>query len=95
MKTPSIKTLIRAGYRNRYGLRVTVDKRGEMLGHHETTPGALSVAPTKLGNIADCRSADAGEPGRRTGIRVYNRDFLVFTFGPNGEGITNWEKVPA
>lgn len=88
MKTPTIKTLIRAAYRNRYGLRVTVDNRGAMLGHHEIPPGSRRVTPTKLGNIADCRSADAGEPGRRTGIRVYNRDFLVFTFGPDCEGVS-------
>lgn len=74
-----IRNFARAAYRNRYGLdRVEIDKAGAMLGfflgHH---PG-----PIKLGNLADCRTVR-----NDTGVRFYNRDFLVHTFGPNGEGV--------
>lgn len=83
MKTPSIKTLVRAAYRNRYALdKVTIDGEGKIVGHwFGRRPGEVN-----LGNLADCHSSDAGEPGRRTGIRLYNGDALIYTFGPNGEG---------
>lgn len=78
-RVPNIKRAARAAYKNRYGLeRVEIDASGRMLGyylgHHS--------GPIKLGAIADCRTVKTD-----TGVRFYNRDFLVHTFGPNCEGM--------
>lgn len=70
----SIRTLARRAYKNRYAFdRVTVTKTGELKGWFK------GLTPTKLGHIDDCRAV-LNE--RRTGVRFYNRDFLVYTFGP-------------
>jgi len=71
----SIKTLAREAYKNRYGFaRVTIDTAGKILGHWDTPSKPPSV---DLGHIADCRTS---ETDRRTGVRFYNRHFLVFIF---------------
>lgn len=70
----SIRTLARRAYKNRYAFdRVTVAKTGELKGWFK------GYTATKLGHIDDCRAV-LNE--RRTGVRFYNRDFLVYTFGP-------------
>ncbi|MBC7198082.1 MAG: hypothetical protein H5U32_02420 [Pseudomonas balearica] len=70
----NIRTLARRAYKNRYAFdRVTVTKTGELKGWFK------GLTPTKLGHIDDCRTV-LNE--RRTGVRFYNRDFLVYTFGP-------------
>lgn len=76
----SIKTLAREAYKNRYAFgHVSIDKDGTMLGHWHSARQKLD--PVSLGNIADCFTR---ENGRKTGIHFYNRDFLVYTFGPEG-----------
>lgn len=71
----SIRTLARKAYTSRYAFdRVTVSKDGDLLGHWNGCKGH-----TKLGHIDHCRAV-LNE--RRTGVRFYNRDFLVYTFGP-------------
>ena len=70
----SIKTYAREAYRNRYTFAaVTIDKAGKMLGHWDDS----RLAPVELGHIDDCRAS-----WTPTGTRFYNRDFLVYTFGP-------------
>ena len=70
----SIRTLARRAYKNRYAFdQVTVTKTGELKGCFK------GATPTNLGHIDDCRAV-LNE--RRTGVRFYNRDFLVYTFGP-------------
>lgn len=74
----SIKTLAREAYKNRYAFdSVSIDRQGDMKGHFLTKLGAKLTPGTSLGNIADCCTR---ENERKTGIRFYNRDFLVFTF---------------
>lgn len=70
----SIKTYARKAYANRYAFgRVTVDKCGNIQGHWTDTRQQLD--PTNLGSLADCRTVRTD-----TGVRFYNRDFLVYTF---------------
>lgn len=70
----SIRTLARRAYKNRYAFdQVTVTKTGELKGSFN------GLAPAQLGHIDDCRAALNEQ---RTGVRFYNRDFLVYTFGP-------------
>jgi len=74
-KLLSIKTYARKAYKNRYAFdSVTVDKAGKISGHWAQRGQAL--APSDLGSIADCRTVKTD-----TGVRFYNRDFLVYTFG--------------
>lgn len=71
----SLKSLAREAYKNRYGFaRVTITNAGNIAGHWDTFN---KPPPVDLGHIDDCRTA---QTDRRTGVRFYNRDFLVFTF---------------
>jgi hypothetical protein len=73
----SIKTYARAAYCNRYALdHVTIDAAGKMLGWWDAEKQRFD--PVELGHIDDCRTATKNTGG----IRFYNRDFLVYTFGP-------------
>lgn len=73
----SIKTLCREAYMNRYTFDfVHITKDGRICGHFVDRNGQRMPA-SKLGNIADCRAVQTP-----TGVRFYNRDFLVYTFGP-------------
>ena len=72
----SIRTYARQAYINRYTFeRVSIDTSGAMLGHWAETNQKLD--PVDLGNVDDCRAV-----WTPTGTRLYNRDFLVFTFAP-------------
>lgn len=73
----NIKTLARKAYKNRYDFhRVIIDKQGFMWGEWDDARQKLDLV--KLGHIDDC---EALPNANRTGVRFYNRDFLVYTFG--------------
>ena len=74
----SIKTLAREAYKNRYAFdNVSIDSDGNIKGQFMSKHGQKLSTGTSLGNITDCFTR---ETERRTGIRFYNRDFLVYTF---------------
>lgn len=74
----SIKSLAREAYRNRYTFdTVTVANDGRITGQFAARHGRPATDPTNLGHIDDCRTVRTP-----TGTRFYNRDFLVYTFGP-------------
>lgn len=74
----SIRTFCRAAYKARYSFdMVLIERSGAFVGYwrNKSLPGVV------LGHIDDCRTQQTA-----TGVRFYNRDFLVHTFGPKGEG---------
>lgn len=74
----SIKSLAREAYRNRYTFdTVTVAADGRITGHWAARERNKYIQPVNLGHIDDCRAVRTP-----TGTRFYNRDFLVYTFGP-------------
>lgn len=76
----ALSSYVRAGYTNRYTYaRVTISKAGTIEGHWEPRPGRPSLDPVSIGNIKDCRTSQTD-----TGVRLYNRDFLVYTFALPG-----------
>lgn len=76
----ALSSYIRAGYKNRRTYdRVTISKAGVIEGHWDARLGRPALAPTNLGHIDDCRTSQTD-----TGVRLYNRDFLVYTFALPG-----------
>lgn len=77
-KLLSIKTYARKAYQNRYGYdSVTVASDGKISGNWHASKSLISQGiSVQLGHIADCRTVQTD-----TGVRFYNRDHLVFTFG--------------
>lgn len=76
----ALSSYVRAGYTNRYAYdRVTISKKGKIEGHWDARLGRPALEPTNLGHIDDCRTSQTD-----TGVRFYNRDFLVYTFALPG-----------
>lgn len=76
----ALSSYVRAGYTNRYTYdRVTISKEGKIEGHWDARLGRPALEPTNLGHIDDCRTSQTD-----TGVRLYNRHFLVYTFALPG-----------
>lgn len=80
-KLLSLATYARRAYQNRYSYdSVTVSKAGAISGNWHAKNSLIGQGlAVPLGLLADCRTVQTD-----TGVRFYNRDFLVYTFALPG-----------